>query len=189
MFSTSSLYRADIAAPMAVSFCGSLPANPHPFLADATNQATWLISRAAQQQIAGFLASDGKTIPDANAALKLLLPMPVTATVFEDLIEIVRQRAQVRATDQENLNLLALAGALLFLASVPPHRIRAAIEHKRSESRRLLDGIHELTMIPAFFASQGLAVLYPEAECFSPLQRRWLVERSTDYEERGPAIE
>ena len=44
-------------------------------------------------------------------------------------------------------------------------------------------------IVPEFGALYGLTVLYPEAEWFPPLRRRWLVERSKDYEERGPAIE
>src|SRR5260221_2699508 len=42
-----------------------------------------MIAKAAQQEAAGFLASDGQTIPDANAVFKQLLPFPSSATLFE----------------------------------------------------------------------------------------------------------
>ena len=83
MFNSSTLYRDDLAGPVAAFLCCELPANPHPFLADTSNPATVIMSSAAQQQVAGFLASGGKTVPDANAILKQLLPFPTTATLFE----------------------------------------------------------------------------------------------------------
>jgi hypothetical protein len=82
-FKSSTLYRADLAGPVAVLVCCRLPADSHGFLADNGNPATAMIAKAAQQEAAGFLASDGKTIPDANAAFKQLLPFPSSATIFE----------------------------------------------------------------------------------------------------------
>lgn len=73
-FQSSTLYRADLAGPIAAAICCTLPADSHPFLNDSTNAATLAIAGAAQQQIAGFFASDGATIPDANAALATLVP-------------------------------------------------------------------------------------------------------------------
>jgi uncharacterized protein (TIGR03437 family) len=83
MFNSSTLYRADLAGPVAVLVCCRLPADSHGFLADNTNPASAMIARSAQQEAAGFLASDGQTIPDANAIFKQLLPFPTTATIFE----------------------------------------------------------------------------------------------------------
>jgi len=83
MFNSSTLYRADLAGPVAALVCCELPADSHGFLADNSNPATAIIAKAAQQEATGFLASDGETIPDANAALKQLLPFPSNATLFE----------------------------------------------------------------------------------------------------------
>lgn len=73
------IYRHDLARPKAPD----LPLDPHPFLVlfvslngDAIQLpglAGLAISVDAQQQIAGFLASDGVTIPDPNSVSRLLL--------------------------------------------------------------------------------------------------------------------
>jgi uncharacterized protein (TIGR03437 family) len=83
MFNSSTLYRADLAGPVAVSVCCRLPADSHGFLADNSNPAALIISKTAQQEVAGFLASDGQTIPDANAIFKQLLPFSTSAILFE----------------------------------------------------------------------------------------------------------
>lgn len=83
MFSSSTLYRADLAGPVAVLVCCRLPADSHGFLADNSNPAALIISKSAQQEAVGFLASDGQTIPDANAIFKQLLPFPTSVTIFE----------------------------------------------------------------------------------------------------------
>jgi hypothetical protein len=71
MQATSVLYRADLARQTAPD----LPENPHSFLADLTSPTTLAIAGAAQGQIAGFLKSDGATIPDANTtAIQALFP-------------------------------------------------------------------------------------------------------------------
>jgi uncharacterized protein (TIGR03437 family) len=83
MFNSSTLYRADLAGPVAASVCCTLPADSHGYLADNTNPAALIISKTAQQEVAGFLASDGQTIPDANAIFKQLLGFSTSAIVFE----------------------------------------------------------------------------------------------------------
>jgi uncharacterized protein (TIGR03437 family) len=83
MFSNSTLYRPDLAAPVAGLICCQLPADSHGFLVDLTNPATIAIADAAQQEMVGFLASDGTMIPDANAALQKLDPYPINVTIFD----------------------------------------------------------------------------------------------------------
>ena len=61
----SIMYRADLAR----TAIPSLPANPHTFLVSFGSIPELVIAAAAQTQIAGFLASDGNTIPDVNSAL------------------------------------------------------------------------------------------------------------------------
>ncbi len=106
-----------------------------------------------------------------------------------ELLGILRRRAHVRASDEDNLNLFALAGALVFLASQSPDRVRNAIRPKGAQSRRLMDRISELSMVPAFLALHGLALLSQEESCFPPLRRYWLVKRAGEYADRGPAID
>jgi hypothetical protein len=58
--------------------------NPHIFLIDnSTNRTTALASTASQEAIAGFFASDGVNIPDPNAAMQQLFPVPLSVTLFE----------------------------------------------------------------------------------------------------------
>jgi Bacterial Ig-like domain len=76
------MYRHDLARATGAD----LPANPHPFLVLFVNLdggavelpsiAGLAISIDAQQQLAGFFASDGRTIPDANNFSRLLLGLP-----------------------------------------------------------------------------------------------------------------
>ena len=60
-----------------------MSANSHSAIVDNSNPATSIFAKAMQQHAAGFLVSDGKTIPDANAILKDLLPASAGAGVFE----------------------------------------------------------------------------------------------------------
>ena len=63
---TSIVYRADKAHAIAPS----LPVNPHTFLFGFDSLAALPISIAGQQQIAGFMLSSGKTIPDPNEVVQ-----------------------------------------------------------------------------------------------------------------------
>src|SRR5262249_41272136 len=89
------IYRHDRALKVAPD----LPANPHPYLVlfvslegdivKLPGLVGLRISTFAQQQVAGFFASDGATIPDPNNALiQLLIGAPlfeVPAKLPEDL--------------------------------------------------------------------------------------------------------
>jgi hypothetical protein len=78
MENTSVLYRHDLAKEVALY----LPDNPHTFLVDLTAPGGLAIAAAAQAQIAGFLQSDGTSIPDANTnAVKALF---LGRTLFEN---------------------------------------------------------------------------------------------------------
>ena len=83
MFNTSTLYRADLAAPVLAPLCCKLPPNNHNFLFNFGSPATSIVAEAAQQQMAEFLASAGATIPDANTVFQKLLPFSSSATVFD----------------------------------------------------------------------------------------------------------
>jgi hypothetical protein len=77
--SSTWIYRHDLARATGAD----LPVNPHPFLVLFVNLgggaiglpsiAGLAISIDAQQQLAGFFTSDGRTIPDANSFSRLLL--------------------------------------------------------------------------------------------------------------------
>jgi uncharacterized protein (TIGR03437 family) len=56
------LYRHDLARPLA----SYLPEDPHTFLVNITPPGGLAIASVAQEQITGFLRSDGASIPDAN---------------------------------------------------------------------------------------------------------------------------
>ena len=83
MFSTSVLYRPDLAAPVAAQVCCQLPASSHLYMTDYSNPASFIIALAVQQQAAGFLASDGATIPDANALFHKMLPFSSSVDIFD----------------------------------------------------------------------------------------------------------
>ena len=108
---------------------------------------------------------------------------------WDELIGILRKAAMTRMSDEDSIDLFALAGTVAFLAPTLTDRVRGALERRSKTSSRLLNAVNDLSMIPAFFALQGLALFYPMVECFPPLRRRWLVEKSEEYEDRGPAIE
>jgi len=84
-FDQATLFRADRIAAVSQLLGEPAPANynPHIFLADPESTAAYLISVAAQQQAAGFLQSNGATIPDANSLLQALFPVQLTTTMFE----------------------------------------------------------------------------------------------------------
>jgi uncharacterized protein (TIGR03437 family) len=83
MWLSSTMFRSDVARTVAEYYCCRMPADSHGFFSDNTSPANLAFSRAAQQQVAGFFASDGAVIPDANEALKKLLPFATEAQVFE----------------------------------------------------------------------------------------------------------
>lgn len=82
----STEYRTDL-APIAAQLLGeTFPANydPHEFLADVlTDHTTAFVAASMQQQITGFFSSVGATVPDPNAFLQALFPVPLTVTLFE----------------------------------------------------------------------------------------------------------
>jgi uncharacterized protein (TIGR03437 family) len=82
-FSTSTLFRSDLAGPVEELVCCVMPADSHGFLSDNSNPAARMVARAAQQEFAGFLASNGTTIPDPNAILKQMLPFSTSAVLFD----------------------------------------------------------------------------------------------------------
>jgi hypothetical protein len=77
------MYRHDLARAAGAD----LPVNPHPFLVlfvnldggavELPSVVGLAVSIDAQQQLAGFFASGGRTIPDANNFSRLLLGLPV----------------------------------------------------------------------------------------------------------------
>jgi uncharacterized protein (TIGR03437 family) len=85
MFDKATLYRADrigtalqlLGQPVLANY------NPHGMIVDTQNPATSCIAAAAQQQAAGFLQSNGATIPDANKLLQGLFPVQLTTPMFE----------------------------------------------------------------------------------------------------------
>ena len=76
MLSSTSLYRYDLAAPLAKRFGFTLPADPHTFLVDITSAATAMIANAAQQVVATFLSSNGATIPTESVLGLQVLQTP-----------------------------------------------------------------------------------------------------------------
>jgi hypothetical protein len=91
---TTWMYRHDLALADGLP----VPQDPHPFLAlfigisgstvDIPSPTAALIGLAAQQQVAGFFTSDGKTVPDPNTFLPSFLPQglyEIPAHLPEDL--------------------------------------------------------------------------------------------------------
>jgi hypothetical protein len=86
------MYRHDLAS---AAIAGQLPQDPHPFLAlfleldggtlSLPSLAGLAISLAAQNQVAGFFASDGKSIPDPNQTLFGFRLFEAPAVLPEDL--------------------------------------------------------------------------------------------------------
>jgi hypothetical protein len=70
------LYRHDIAR----SAVPSLPANPHTFLIPLGSTQQQVIGLAAVQQAVGFIQTGGRTIPDANGLVRLLVGREVFET-------------------------------------------------------------------------------------------------------------
>jgi hypothetical protein len=77
---TSSLYRNDLVAPIARLLNQPLPDDPHSFLVNLSTLGSALVATAAQQMVAGFLASGGLTIPDVNGMARQLLRLDVFET-------------------------------------------------------------------------------------------------------------
>lgn len=70
------MYRHDLARKA----IPQLPANPHTFLVNVFTPAALPVAIAAQAQIAGFLASDGTSIPDINPLLHRILGLDLFET-------------------------------------------------------------------------------------------------------------
>lgn len=83
MAESSVLFRADLAAPVALQVCCRIAANAHGHLIDATNAAASLISKAVQQVALGFVTSGGQTIPDGNEIFQKSLPFASTVKIFD----------------------------------------------------------------------------------------------------------
>ena len=83
MFDTSVLFRADLAAPVALQLCCRLPLDTHSFMADNTNAATLVFSKAMQQIAADFLVDPARPITDGSAIVARSLPFQTTAKFFE----------------------------------------------------------------------------------------------------------
>ena len=88
MLTSTTEFRSDTAANLARTLGQTLPADPHAFLVNVSTPVTGAIAYAAQQQFAQYLASNGATMPDANALLnaliRQLLPLPITVNgVFQ----------------------------------------------------------------------------------------------------------
>jgi hypothetical protein len=77
MLTGTSLYRYDLAAPLAKRFGFTLPADPHAFLVDVTSAATLMIANAAQQLVAAYLSSQGASIPTESVLGLQVLQTPM----------------------------------------------------------------------------------------------------------------
>jgi dienelactone hydrolase len=94
--STSRYLRFDLAKDIAAS---QLPVQPHRFLANPdifSTPAQLSIALAAQQQVAGFLSTNGSVIPDANQALQapfVGVKLFETPSVLPEDLNFVRQPA------------------------------------------------------------------------------------------------
>ena len=92
MANSTWMYRHDLAT---AAFAGQLPQDPHPFLAlflgldggtlSLPSLVGLAIGLAAQNQVAGFFASDGKSIPDPNQTLFGFHFFEMPAALPEDL--------------------------------------------------------------------------------------------------------
>jgi hypothetical protein len=121
----------------------------------------------------------------ANRAFDGTLP----DALVEILGSVLRGRVQAKGPNQEKLAQLALSGLLGFLAPRHSRELRRTLTSLAKSTQWLRPLALEQTFVPALFALEGLALLYPEENVFIPLVCRKLLAKSEEYEEVGPAIE
>ncbi len=112
-----------------------------------------------------------------------------TPTVWTHLIDLVKQRAEERMSNEKKLDLLAFAGVLAFLLPELRPAVRAAVVGRVRGVRYLQKAAEALTFVPAFFALHGLSLLCPPAANFTSARCARLLQSASEYEARGPAID
>ncbi len=107
---------------------------------------------------------------------------------WDRLVQFVRQQTSRRG-NEDKLNLLIVAGLLRFLVPETFQVLRSELKGILKGSRYLLSKTDELTMLPAFFALQGISILMPQRDVFTPERRRVLVEKASEYQQRTAALD
>ena len=107
---------------------------------------------------------------------------------WDKLVQCVKQQAP-RRRNEDKLNLLILAGLLRFLVPETAQVLRSELSGRLKGIRYLLNKTGELTMLPAFFALQGISILVPQRDVFTPERRRVLVEKASEYPQRTASLD
>jgi len=107
---------------------------------------------------------------------------------WDKLVQFVKQQVH-RHRNEDKLNLLIVAGLLRFLVPETAQVLRSELKGRLTGIRYLLNKTDELTMLPAFFALQGISLLVPQRDVFTPERRRVLVEKASEYPQRGAALD
>jgi hypothetical protein len=107
---------------------------------------------------------------------------------WDKLVQCVKQQVP-RRRNEDKLNLLILAGLLRFLVPETTQALRSELKGRLKGIHYLLNKTDELTMLPAFFALQGISLLVPQRDVFTPERRRMLVEKASEYPQRTAALD
>jgi hypothetical protein len=92
-------------------------------------------------------------------------------------------------TDDEKLNLFALAGTLLYFAPEMSERLAVTLKGNITGFPRLIEKVKELPFVPGALAILRLALIGPPRIAFSRSRLERIIAKSVECEERGRAIE
>jgi hypothetical protein len=116
-------------------------------------------------------------------------PLSVWDVATQDrIVARVESLAAKARENQERLDVLSLAGALVYLAPEMRHQSALAVKGRIRGFRGLVDSAEELTFVPAVLASVGLSLIGPPGIVFEKSRLHRIISKAADYEPRGPAV-
>ena len=110
-------------------------------------------------------------------------------SLFQILLEVLRQRVAPKGSNKEKLAQLALAGLISFLVPRLTKELRSILSPLSGIIKWLYPEAQALTFVPALFSLKGIDLLKPSEPVFTPFARAGLLAKLKDYEDIGPAIE
>jgi hypothetical protein len=107
------------------------------------------------------------------------------------LTDLLRKRVQPRGSNQEKVAQLALAALLRLLDPGLAGALSRLLEPIKGATWWLGQEAmsEQVGFVPALFALEGIALLRPNVQVFTPMVRAGLLSKCEAYGEIGPAIE
>jgi capsular polysaccharide biosynthesis protein len=122
---------------------------------------------------------------DRAESISILWNAATQERVFQRLDALIKKNAR---TDEDKLDILALAGALVYFKPDAEVNLRQLLQKRVTGLPGLLEAAEALTFVPAALATIGLSLIGPPRLAFERSRLERIIAKADEYEAQGPSI-